>query len=127
MWRLSQGPVSLTFLTERDSESGAPRFRLRDIRVRDLAGNTIAKAPRAAVDVGGWALLSGRLEPVAFELIGPRITVRRQLDGTIQLGFGPTPEDAAPEAADGLGASDGKDHRSDMVLAEPKSGTADEN
>src|SRR5688500_7952310 len=111
MWRLSQGPVALTFLTdrvqnmmnanvsgvraqigdvilERDQERGVPRFRLRDIRLHDTAGNLVAMAPRAAIDVSGRALLAGRVQPIEFELIGAEIVVRRQRDGSFQFGFG---------------------------------------
>jgi hypothetical protein len=117
-WRLSQGPVELGFLTttvqsrigrllpgvraeisgvvlERDAESGEPRIRLRDIKLRDEYGNMIAAAPRAAVGVEGRALLAGGVNLRRLELIGPRILVRRKLDGSFQLGFGD------PEAAPG--------------------------
>lgn len=115
-WRLSQGPLAITFLTptvqdtinaslsgmqvqigdviiERDQDSGRPRFRLRDIRLRDADGNMIARAPRAAVEVNGRALLTGNVVPEELALIGPRIMARRLLDGTIQLGFGGAPAD----------------------------------
>lgn len=138
MWRLSQGPLALSFLTahvqqmmnanltgmraeigdviiERDRDSGAPRFRLRDIRIADLAGNTIARAPRAAVNVNGRALLAGRVEPVELDLIGPRLVVRRQLDGTLHLGSGSGPGQPA-EGDSGMGAA-GKADRSDAVVA----------
>jgi hypothetical protein len=119
MWRLSQGPVALTFLTERvqdmmnanisgvhaefgdvvlerDQETGVPRFRLRDIQLRDTAGNLIAMAPRAAIDVSGRALLAGRIQPIEFDLIGARIVVRRELGGSFQFDFGAA--DAAASA-----------------------------
>ncbi len=113
MWRLSQGPVALTFLTpavqntinasltgmkvnigdviiERDQDTGRPRIRLRDIRMHDLDGNLIARAPRAAVVVNTAALLTGKVVPEELTLIGPRIMARRMLDGTLQFGFGVT-------------------------------------
>jgi hypothetical protein len=69
MFRLSQGPVALTFLKsplenainsnlagyrvalndaviERDSETGQPRVRLRNIVLQDATGAVIARAPR---------------------------------------------------------------------------------
>jgi hypothetical protein len=127
-WRLSQGPVELGFLTttvqsrigrllpgvraeisgvvlERDAESGEPRIRLRDIKLRDENGNMIAAAPRAAVGVDGTALLAGGVNLRRLELIGPRILVRRKLDGSFQLGFG-DPE-AAPGKGDHQGAAPG--------------------
>src|SRR5262245_45940389 len=120
-WRLSQGPVELGFLTttvqsrisrllpgvraeisgvvlERDAESGEPRIRLRDIKLRDENGNMIAAAPRAAVGVDGTSLLAGGVNLRRLELIGPRILVRRKLDGSFQLGFGDP--DSAPGKGD---------------------------
>ncbi len=124
MWRLSQGPLALTFLTptvqntinasltgmqvkigdvivERDQDTGRPRIRLRDIRLKDPDGNMIARAPRAAVEVDTSALLTGKVVPEQLDLIGPRIMARRLLDGTLQLGFGVT---ASEQAASGSGA-----------------------
>jgi hypothetical protein len=123
--RLSQGPIALTFLTERvesmlnanvsgvraeiadvilerDQETGVPRFRLRDIRLHDISGNLIAMAPRAAVDVSGRALLTGQVQPIEFELIGAEISVRRQRDGSFQFGFGETAEDPPTHLKGGL-------------------------
>ena len=111
MWRLSQGPLSLTFLTptvqdtinaslagmrvkigdviiERDQDTGRPRIRLRNIRVHDVDGNMIARAPRAAVVMNTAALLTGSVVPEELTLIGPRIMARRMLDGALQFGFG---------------------------------------
>ena len=124
-WRLSQGPVALTFLTERvetllnanvsgvraeiadvvlerDQKSGVPRFRLRNIRLHDTSGNLIAMAPRAAVDVSGRALLAGQVQPIEFELIGAEIVVRRQRDGSFQFGFGEASEDEPRRLEGGL-------------------------
>jgi hypothetical protein len=135
-WRLSQGPVALTFLTERvetmlnanvsgvraeiadvilerDQETGVPRFRLRDIRLRDTSGNLIAMAPRAAIDVSGRALLTGQVQPIEFELIGAEIVVRRQRDGSFQFGFGAAGEVAQTRLKGGL-QPDAKQDRIDM-------------
>ena len=135
-WRLSQGPVELGFLTtmvqsriggllpgvraeisgvvlERDAESGEPRIRLRDIKLRDENGNMIAAAPRAAVGVDGTSLLSGGVNLRRLELIGPRILVRRKLDGSFQLGFGD------PEAAPGKGDHQGTQPRVPAVENAP--------
>ena len=116
-WRLSQGPVSLDFMTERiereinksllgmtvnmggavfelDSKTNVPHFRLRDVVLLDQSGNLIAKSKRAAIRFDGSALLTGSLVPRGLELIGTRILVKRQLDGGLVLGFGAP---AAPE------------------------------
>ena len=116
-WRLSQGPVSLDFMTERiereinkslygmtvdvagavfemDSRTNVPHFRLRDLVLLDASGNLIAKSQRAAISFEGSSIFTGSLVPRGIELIGTRILVKRQLDGGLVLGFG-TP--AAPE------------------------------
>ena len=116
-WRLSQGPVSLDFMTERiereinkslsgmmvdvagavfemDSKTNVPHFRLRDLVLLDKSGNLIAKSQRAAISFEGSSLFMGSLVPRGIELIGTRILVKRQIDGGLVLGFG-TP--AAPE------------------------------
>jgi hypothetical protein len=109
--RLSQGPVSLNFMTgtiqtqinknlhgmsvaidgaliERAAGSGIPHFRLRNITLRDADGNMIARAPRAAVGVDESSLFSGAIVPKALELIGPHIFIKRTLAGGMELGFG---------------------------------------
>ena len=109
--RLSSGPVSLNFMTEtfqnqinrnlnglsvridgalieREPGSGVPHFRLRNIELRDAAGNLIARAPRAAIGIDEAELFSARIVPRSLELIGPRIRVKRNLEGGIELGFG---------------------------------------
>ncbi|MGL4527677.1 MAG: hypothetical protein ACRCUC_11930, partial [Aestuariivirga sp.] len=108
--RLANGPVSLDFMTatfqeqinknlsgmkvkidgviiERAPESGVPHFRLSKIELLDTAGNLIARAPRAAIGINERALFSGRVVPVSLELIGPRIQMKRNLDGKFELGF----------------------------------------
>lgn len=115
--RLSYGPVSLNFMTEtlqqqinrnlsgmsvtiggavieRAPGSGVPHFRLRNIELKDTDGNLIARAPRAAIGIDEHALLRASLAPTSLELIGPRISVMRNLEGGIELGFG----EAAPES-----------------------------
>ena len=110
-WRLSQGPVSLSFLRdkvrttisaglgglpvqvadvilERDPSTGRTNVRLRDLRLFDSAGRLIAKAPRAAIEVKGSELMTGSIVPVGLELIGPNIKIRRLIGGGVKLGFG---------------------------------------
>ena len=120
-WRLSQGPVSLDFMTERiereinrslsgmtvdiagavfemDSKTNVPHFRLRDLVLLDKSGNLIAKSKRAAISFEGAAIFTGSLVPRSLELIGTRILVKRQLDGGLVLGFG-TPAASESESA----------------------------
>lgn len=110
-WRFSEGPVSLAFLkdtveqrinaslpevdvsiknvvVERDEKTGQPRLRLHDIRFKNAAGRLIAQAPRAAIRIKGWSLLTGDVVPQDLELIGARLLIQRRVDGTIGLGFG---------------------------------------
>jgi hypothetical protein len=123
MYRLSQGPVTLTFLTgtiqrainanlagyrvkisdaviELDGESRQPRLRLRNVVVLNAAGETIARAPKAAIGIDGMDALLGNLAPRQLELIGARILALRQVDGTFRLGFVDTTS-AAPAPAPG--------------------------
>lgn len=137
-WRLSLGPVSLNFMTgtiqsqinknltgmavlvegaviERAAGSGIPQFRLRNIVLRDAEGKTIARAPRAAIGVDELALFTGRIVPKSLQLIGPRIFVRRSLEGGIELGFG-TPAAAEDEYVvleDDSNAAAGKGNQED--------------
>ena len=145
-WRISQGPMTIGFLRgpienfinaglsgmrlrvkdviiERDAEDNTIHLRLRRAQLEDSSGQLIARAPRAGIGISGAALLSGEIRPRALELIGPRILVKRTLDGGIQLGFGradsesdpidqdqpsdplTTPADADAEADSGTGMS----------------------
>ena len=134
--RLAQGPVSLNFMTdtiqsqinhnltgmsvsiggaviERVGGKKVPRFRLRNLELRDETGNVIARAPRAAVSIDENALLTASIVPTSLELIGPRIRITRNLEGGIELGF----SEAAP--ADEVvvvdaGADDPSAHKSDQ-------------
>ncbi len=111
-WRLSSGPLSLSFLDERveqainanlkgsglkvrmdgiilelDEVTGQPAFRLHNLRLLDDGGRMLAHAPRASVGVKGSALLSGSVRVRKLDLIGPRIVMRRKADGTLEVGF----------------------------------------
>lgn len=111
-WRLTSGPVSLTFLTpyleealnrDRGGDLGirlgrtvltwAGRDRPLDIRARDVtvvdAGdNTLAELPEIAIGLDGRALLEARLRPSRIDVIGAETVVVRRGDGAIGLGFG---------------------------------------
>lgn len=112
-WRLSQGPVSLSFLSdkirttiseglgglpveiadiviERDAKTGRTSVRARDLKLFDAGGSLIAKAPRATIELKSGELLTGKIIPVGLRLIGPNIKVRRLANGEVRLGFGET-------------------------------------
>ena len=126
--RLMTGPVSLDFmrdhiqtqinsnlgglrvrldgvLIERDAKTGMPHFRLRNVELSGPQGEVIARAPKAAIGVDGSELMSGTVVPKQIELIGPRIVVRRTLDGGFKLGFD------EHHAADGPNNSSGKSNQ----------------
>lgn len=108
-WRLSEGPVSLAFLTpyiERALEGEQGRFRIRlddtilawagwertlDIRVLnvraigpDLA--TIASVPEMSLSFSVQALMQGRLAPKRIELFRPTLNLIRREDGSFGVG-----------------------------------------
>jgi Protein of unknown function/AsmA-like C-terminal region len=110
-WRLSQGPIAISFLNSRieqaingqlkdmkvqlgtavlelDANSHVPHIRFRNLVLSDSAGSAIASAPRAAVTLDSAALWSGRIAARSLELIGPKISARRNVDGTVELGVG---------------------------------------
>jgi Protein of unknown function/AsmA-like C-terminal region len=110
-WRLSQGPVPMSFLNGRieaainhqlqdmnvtlgdavfelDQKNNVPHVRFRNLVLRDTENNVIASAPRAAVSLDLQDLLTGKITADSLELIGPKISARRNLDGSLTLGVG---------------------------------------
>ncbi len=130
-WRLHQGPISLAFMgdaieqainkqlpgfrislgeteLELDSDTGTPNVRVRNLVLTDADGQTIASAPKAGVALEPSSLLRGNVSIQSLDLIGPRINIRRNLDGSMQLGI----------------ANDAVDSNQEVVL-EPDSSAAD--
>jgi hypothetical protein len=129
-WRLSEGPISLDFMrekvqaeinrnlsgmevrlagvvVERDAETRVPQFRLRNLELLDADGNTIARAPRAAISVDESGLLTGNIVPRELELIGPRIMIKRAISGGFVMGFGrPSEPDGDEVSTNEAGKSD---------------------
>ena len=123
-WRLTQGPISLSFLNGRietainrqltdmkvslggamlevDRNGNIPHVRFRNLVLRDADGNVIASAPRAAVSLDTASLMSGKIVADTLELIGPKISARRNLDGTVTLGVsGQSEDDLEPVVID---------------------------
>jgi hypothetical protein len=110
-WQLSKGPISLGFLTEyleRAVNAGHRDFKLQlgdtiltwagweralDIRVLDvsifsLEGRTIGDVPEVAFSLSGSALIAGKIAPQSVEFYGPRVAIRRDRDGSIDIGLG---------------------------------------
>ena len=110
-WRISQGPIAVSFLNDRiesainsqlknmkvklgtavlelDAGTNVPHVRFRNLVLSDETGAVMASAPRAAVTLDTTALMSGRIAAKSLELIGPKISAKRNIDGTIELGVG---------------------------------------
>ncbi|MGE0222160.1 MAG: AsmA-like C-terminal region-containing protein [Acetobacteraceae bacterium] len=124
-WRLSQGPIDVTWLAGRiesmvNDENGPTRltvggaalawdgFRdgfgspldlvLTGIAVSDRDGRRQMEIPRAAVTLSVRALLNGELLPRSLDVSGARLTVVRNANGTISLDVGSLQE--ATEGSD---------------------------
>ena len=140
--RLSQGPISLDFMTtmvqsrinsglqgmsmslggvviERLPGEELPRFRLRDLVLSDGNGAVIARAPRAAVGVDESQLWTGTLVPKTLELIGPRIFMKRNLSGGFEMGFGGADGATPAPAMDVAQGANGKSDRQGSEQATP--------
>jgi hypothetical protein len=117
-WRLSQGPVDLSWFTARleaaANAGGGPvrvsigstalaweGFRLGvdrpvDLRLTNVvlsgpAGTQHVVVPRAEVSLSLVALLTGRFQPRAVELDNPSLTLRRSTNGTLRFDLGNAP------------------------------------
>ncbi|MEK7246367.1 MAG: DUF3971 domain-containing protein, partial [Pseudomonadota bacterium] len=110
-WRLSSGPISLTFLTpyaENALNSFHPelRFRFGDtvltwggwdrtldmriqaVRVFEKTGGVIANVPEVSFSLSAQALLHGMIAPRSIELFGPRLFLARRDDGRLVIALG---------------------------------------
>ena len=115
--RLTQGPLAIEFLRGGieqavaaqmpdlrfklgnaflaiDPKTHTPRVTFSNIEVADAKNNLIASAPQAAVSLDSWGLLQGKLSARNMDLIGPSISMRRNLDGSLKLGFNASPTHA---------------------------------
>lgn len=109
-WRLSQGPIVLAFLEDRienainaqlpdlqialgeteielDPDTLTPHVRTRNIVLSDKDGTVLASAPKAGVALNAGRLLRGSISVTDLELISPRVSARRALDGSVALGI----------------------------------------
>ncbi|MPY71797.1 MAG: hypothetical protein GEU92_17145 [Alphaproteobacteria bacterium] len=122
-WRLSQGPVSLSFLTEEIeaalNDPAAPllftledtnlawggwerTLDLRVVGVRLIARDDrriVANVPQMAVSLSVRALLAGRLAPTTLEVIGARVALERTREGAFRLAMGGAGPDGATDGA----------------------------
>lgn len=119
LWRLSQGPVSLDFLTPRleaalsearegvDVKVGGTVLTWEGwpetiaLRITDVSissdGETLARLPASDLKLSFPALVSGTLAPTEIAARGARVTVVRGADG-LRFGAGESPEAQAEDA-----------------------------
>ena len=92
---VSIGAIEVTVETD-----WTPRLRLQDARLLQASGASLFALPdvRVAFDPGAF-VTQGVLRPTRLRLIGGSIALKRQLDGSLDLSFGPT--GSAPQI-DGL-------------------------
>jgi Protein of unknown function len=139
LWRINQGPISVSFLNSRieaavndqlkdmkvtlggailevDSKTSTPHLRFRNLVLTDTAGYVIASSPRAAVTLDSAALLTGKITTRGLELIGPKISARRNVDGSVELGV-VGEEQEANEPASAVPSPQSTDGKTDQNAA----------
>ncbi len=110
-WRLSSGPIPLTFLSTyiQDALSAAhPDFdielddtiltwggweraldiRVLNVQVIDPMGSVIASVPELSMSISGQALMRGIVAPERIEIFHPTLRLLRLRDGSFQVAFG---------------------------------------
>ncbi|HUW74047.1 MAG TPA: AsmA-like C-terminal domain-containing protein [Methyloceanibacter sp.] len=115
--RLARGPISLPGLVppietaindqlsglhvkiddavlQRSKDGPGVVFRLRNIRLIDEDGETVAQAPLAAIGMSGAGLLSGRFAPGSVDFIGPRLLMTYKSGQGLSLAFSKPGEDS---------------------------------
>ena len=124
-WRLSTGPLSLSFLSPYIQEAlegedlsyqfefddtvlvwpgwgEALEIHLTEVRVAAPNGNTLAAVPTASLGLSGTALLSGTIAPTSIELIGLSLALVRDAEGQVRLAGSDETGMADDDAADSL-------------------------
>ena len=109
-WRLSQGDISLSFVTgpietaindslpgysvniddtvlERTGSDHGVSFRLKGLVLRAPNGAVIAAAPKAEIGISMRALLFGRVQPRRIELIGAKLALTYDARGRLRIGL----------------------------------------
>lgn len=122
-FRLSEGPISLDFLTPHIEEglsaeggdfkvtlggtvlswSKADRdldIVLRDVRVADKEGATQAYVPQLAIGLSVRALIVGEFRSTRFELVGPALRLVRGPDGQFAFGDAALPSSKSAPGAE---------------------------
>ena len=112
-WRLSEGPISLSFLSPYLAEAFEAEdldYRLeftdtiltwagwdrsldisvRGVTVKNADGAVLGTVPELSVGLSGRQLLRGRVSPTVIELLRPEVVLHRALDGSVSFGVGNT-------------------------------------
>ncbi|WP_108483998.1 hypothetical protein [Oceaniglobus ichthyenteri] len=86
---LQQGKVDLGEIGMIVDRRGVPRLTLYDVGVFDGNGSALAQLNQVRAVFEPKALITGRIVPRSLTLDGAQITLRRAVDGTFSLSFGP--------------------------------------
>ncbi|WP_374383262.1 AsmA-like C-terminal domain-containing protein [Dongia sp.] len=125
-WRLTQeGPIHLRFLSTYVEQAlirsdqpyriaiddtvltwagwdRALDVRAMNLRVRDLDGRELANLPEVSITFSARAMFKGLVAPSKIEIIGPKLTLIRNKDGS--LAFGPGGVTSEPTTKDANGS-----------------------
>jgi hypothetical protein len=124
-WRLTQeGPIHLRFLSSYVEQAlirsdqpyrigiddtvltwagwdRALDVRAINLRVRDLEGRELANLPEVSITFSARALFKGLVAPSKIEIIGPRLTLIRNKDGSLAFGPGGVTSEPTTKDTDG--------------------------
>lgn len=124
-WRLTQeGPIHLRFLSSYVEQAlirtdqpyriaiddtvltwagwdRALDVRAIGLRVRDLDGRELANLPEVSITFSARALFKGLVAPSKIEIIGPKLTLIRNADGSLAFGPGGVTSGPSTKESDG--------------------------
>jgi len=124
-WRLTQeGPIHLRFLSPYVEQAlihsdqpyrlavddtvltwagwdRALDVRAINLRVRDLEGRELANLPEVSITFSARALVKGLVAPSKIEIIGPKLTLIRNKDGSLAFGPGGVTSEPTTKNSDG--------------------------
>jgi Protein of unknown function/AsmA-like C-terminal region len=121
-WRLTQGPMSISFLSPYLTEAlghAIPGYGIEiddtvigwterrrtldvhavNVRLRDDKGRLVLTVPEVSIGVSVTGLLEGALQPTRIEIIGAEVRLVRDESGRIDLGSAPAGEGQSADAA----------------------------
>lgn len=124
-WRLTQeGPIHLRFMSSYVEQAlirtdqpyriavddtvltwagwdRALDVRAINLRVRDLEGRELANLPEVSITFSARALFKGLVAPSKIEIIGPKLTLIRNKDGSLAFGPGGVTSEPTTKNSDG--------------------------